>query len=151
MRTGSGLASHYERYNLSIGGFFILIDCTEEIGSENNIKVIQQKHDNFGPSYKNYKYANKETENSINNVSSQCKNLINSNLPPKQIEEQLKKLEQLFRKDILTREEFEGKWKMVYQPISSTLGNRYVNDSNGNSEMEGFTPDQIELLSKLRG
>ena len=123
---------------MTLGGFFLLIDCTLASGNEQDeIRVIQQRHDNFGTQFKRAKPANQETTQYLSQIASKTKNVIHSNLPPKQVEEQLKKLEQLYKKNILTKVEFESKWRMVYP--SPVVGDH-----------EGLTEDQKELMKGLK-
>jgi len=139
LRCGNGLTHHYERYNLSCGGFFFLVDCTGELLAENaesNIRVIQQKHDNFGKEFKNATPIDQQTADKLKQLSQRTKNIINSTLPPKQVEEQLTKLEQLYKKGILNKEEFEAKWKALYPTV--------VDD-------EGLNDEQKEMIAKLKG
>ncbi|KAG2382475.1 hypothetical protein C9374_005055 [Naegleria lovaniensis] len=141
LRCGSGLTHHYERYNLSIGGFFFLIDCTgellnESLENQSAVRVVQQRHDNFGSEFRNAKPANTETSKLLNQIASKTKNVIHSTLPPKDVEEKLLKLEQLYRKNILTKSEFEAKWRQLYPPPMDD---------------EGLTEEQKELMTRLRG
>lgn len=116
-----------------------MVDCTGELLAENaesNIRVIQQKHDNFGKEFKNATPIDQQTADKLKQLSQRTKNIINSTLPPKQVEEQLTKLEQLYKKGILNKEEFEAKWKALYPTV--------VDD-------EGLNDEQKEMIAKLKG
>ncbi|KAL9643143.1 hypothetical protein ABK040_001632 [Willaertia magna] len=144
LRLGNGLTHHYEKYDLTHNGYFFLIDCTGELltnNSESQIRVIQQRHDNFGSEFQGWKckIEDQKTRERIATIEKTTKNVIRSTLPPKDVEEQLKKLEGLFRKGILTKEEFETKWRLVYPTV--------VNNDDSD---EGLTKEQEEMLAKLQ-